>query len=57
MQCRSGQKYNGSNTITVTETVRRAISVYKYVLDENKAGRKLVTMESNGKKAKELVLT
>lgn len=57
MECRSGQRYNGSNTITVTETVRRAIAIYKYVLDEEKAGRKLVTMEMNGKQAKVLVLS
>jgi hypothetical protein len=55
-ECRARQK-SGGNIITITETVRRAVSIYKYVLDEQEAGRMIVTMDSNGKKAKELVLS
>jgi hypothetical protein len=55
-ECRVRQK-SGGNIITITETVRRAIAIYKYVLDEQEAGRMIVTMDSNGKKAKELVLS
>lgn len=42
--------------ISFTEAVRRAISVYKYVSDEQSQGRKIQTMDSNDKNKRELVL-
>lgn len=55
MGCRNRQKGTNGSAITMTETVRRAISIYKYVLDEVEAGRMVVTMDGDGTHKKELV--
>lgn len=42
--------------VSYTEAVRRAIAIYKYVVDEQAAGRKIQTMDANEKNKRELVL-
>jgi hypothetical protein len=42
--------------ISVTEAVRRAIAVLNFVQEERKEGRKIQTMEPDGKDRRELVL-
>lgn len=42
--------------LSLTETVRRAIAVYKYVYDEVKKGRVVQTMDKDGKNRREIVL-
>lgn len=42
--------------ISVTEAVRRAIAVLSFVQEERKEGRKIQTMEPDGKDRRELVL-
>ena len=44
------------NGLSVTEAVRRAISVYKFVNDELESGRKILTMDPNEKNKVELFL-
>jgi len=42
--------------ISVTEAIRRAISVYKFVEDEVQIGRKVRTMDTSDNNVRELVL-
>lgn len=42
--------------ISVTEAVRRAISLYKYVEDQTNEGRKIQVADRSGKTVSELVL-
>jgi len=42
--------------ISVTEAVRRAIAVLNFVQEERKEGRKIQTMDPDGKDRRELVL-
>lgn len=42
--------------ISLTEAVRRAIALLKFIDDERNAGRKIQTMDSDGKNKRELVL-
>jgi hypothetical protein len=42
--------------ISLTEAVRRAIALLKFIEDERTAGRKIQIMDSNGKNKRELVL-
>jgi hypothetical protein len=42
--------------ISLTEAVRRAIALLKFVDEERTAGRKIQTMDSDGKNKRELVL-
>jgi hypothetical protein len=41
---------------TITETVRRVISVAHYIYSELAAGRKIQTMDQDGKNVREMVL-
>jgi phage terminase large subunit-like protein len=34
--------------ITITETVRRSVSIYKYIADEIRSGRKVHVMDQDG---------
>jgi hypothetical protein len=45
--CRSGT--------SVTEGIRRAISIYKFLQDENLKGRKIHVMDYDGSNVRELV--
>lgn len=40
---------------SATEAVRRAISIYKFLTDEVKAGRQIQTMDKDGRNAREVV--
>lgn len=42
--------------VSYTEAVRRAIAIYKYVVDEQAADRKIQTMDANERNKRELVL-
>lgn len=42
--------------VSLTEAVRRAISVYKFVDDEREAGRRVQTVDPKGGAVRELVL-
>lgn len=42
--------------VSLTEAIRRAIAVYKYVSDEVKKGRVVQTMDADGKNRREIVL-
>lgn len=42
--------------ISITEAVRRAISVYKFVEDEIAEGRKIQTMRPDGSEKRDVVL-
>lgn len=42
--------------LSLTETIRRAISIYKFVMDEQRQGRKILTMDEDEKNRRELVL-
>lgn len=42
--------------ITYTEAIRRAIIVYKYLLDEEDSNRKILTTNSKGKNVREIIL-
>ena len=42
--------------ISLTEAVRRAVSVLKFVTDEQEAGRVIQAMDCDGRNKKELVL-
>ncbi len=42
--------------ITYTETIRRAISIAKFVDDERLDGRTIVSMDGDGKNAREWVM-
>lgn len=42
--------------ISLTEAVRRAIALLKFIDDEQAEGRKIQTMDSDGKNKRELVL-
>lgn len=42
--------------ISLTEAVRRAIALLKYIDDERTQGRKIQTMDADGKNKRELVL-
>lgn len=42
--------------ISLTEAVRRAIALLKFIDDERTGGRKIQTMDSDGKNKRELVL-
>lgn len=44
------------NGITYTEAIRRSIAVYKFLTDEVQAGRKIHTMDQDGRKTREMVL-
>lgn len=41
---------------TVTEVVRRAVTVMRFLEDEKEAGRVILTSNRNGKKVRELVI-
>ena len=43
----TAQALKEKNGLSVTEAVRRAISVYKFVNDELESGRKILTMDPN----------
>lgn len=45
-----------SQNISLTEAVRRAIAISKFVEDEQSRGRKIQTMTPQGKDKRELVL-
>ena len=45
-----------SQGVSLTEAVRRAIAISKFVADEQSKGRKIQTMNNQGKDKKELVL-
>jgi hypothetical protein len=42
--------------LSMTEVIRRAISVYNFVVDEHDAGRKIHTMDQDGRNVRELVM-
>lgn len=42
--------------LSMTEVMRRAISVYKFVIDERDAGRKIHTMDQDGRNVREMVM-
>jgi hypothetical protein len=42
--------------ISLTEAVRRAIAIFKFVEDEQAEGRKIQTMDANESNKRELVL-
>jgi hypothetical protein len=42
--------------ISLTEAVRRAIAIFKFVEDEQAVGRKIQTMDANESNKRELVL-
>jgi hypothetical protein len=42
--------------LSITETIRRAISIYKFVMDEQRQGRKILTMDADEKNRRELIL-
>jgi hypothetical protein len=42
--------------ISLTEAVRRSIALLKFIEDEQAEGRKIQTMDSDGKNKRELVL-
>ncbi len=42
--------------ISLTEAVRRSIALLKFIEDEQADGRKIQTMDSDGKNKRELVL-
>jgi len=42
--------------ISLTEAIRRAVSVLKFVSDEQAAGRKIQAMEQDGSDKRELVM-
>lgn len=44
-----------SQGIPLTEAIRRAISFYKFIRDEWRAGRMVHTMERNGEDKREIV--
>lgn len=50
------QELAKSQKLSITETIRRAISIYKFVMDEQRAGRKVLTMDSDEKNRRELIL-
>jgi len=45
-----------NNGDSLTETVRRAVAVLKFVKDENENGRDVIVMNKNGRNKRELVL-
>lgn len=42
--------------LSFTETIRRAIAIYKYIRDEVRQGRIIQTMDQDGKNRREIVL-
>jgi predicted transcriptional regulator len=42
--------------LSMTEVMRRAISIYKFVIDERDAGRKIHTMDADGRNVREMVM-
>jgi hypothetical protein len=42
--------------LSLTETIRRAIAIYKFVYDEFKSGRVVQTMDKDGNNKREIVL-
>lgn len=42
--------------LSFTETIRRAVAIYKFVRDEIKSGRIIQTMDPDGKNRREIVL-
>lgn len=42
--------------LSFTETIRRAVAIYKYIRDEVKKGRVVVTMDPDGRNRREIVL-
>lgn len=50
------KKIASERGITVTEVIRRAIAIYKWVEDERSAGRTIISEDSRGKHRRELVL-
>jgi predicted DNA-binding protein len=42
--------------VTKTEVIRRAVALMQFIQDESDSGRKIITMNSNEKKWRELVL-
>lgn len=44
------------HNVSYTEAVRRAITVLKFIEDEQAEGRKVQTMDSNEKNKRELIL-
>jgi hypothetical protein len=50
------KELSASESVTITEVVRRSISIYRLLVSETKAGRQIVTMDSDGKNKRELVL-
>lgn len=49
------QQLARNQKLTLTEIIRRAISLYKFVIDEQQEGRKIVSLDADGNK-RELVL-
>lgn len=45
----------GAKNLTYTETVRRAISVYKFLLDESTAGREIRVQDKDGQNPREVL--
>lgn len=45
-----------TNNLSKTEALHRAIAVYKFVSDEINAGRRIRTVGSKGRNAKEIII-
>jgi tRNA pseudouridine-54 N-methylase len=45
-----------SQGLTMTEVIRRSISIFKYLTDEIEAGRKIHTMDQDGRNVREMVM-
>lgn len=45
-----------SNGISVTEVIRRAVSVYKFIDDEVKSGRNIKTMDESDNNVREITI-
>ncbi len=42
--------------LSFTETIRRAVAIYKYIRDEVRKDRVILTMDPDGKNRREIVL-